>query len=607
MKLPIFTMSFKKPPVSLVLTRVALILLIVAGLTSERVQAQQLMLGPAVSLEDPVSAFSNPGVLSFQRPRVAMGARAYHVGIGQGGGVPLRQGMLLLSTPYLLLDELAGGALVQYFDSPIYSRIHFGGSFSYRLSRRMALGVNLAGLSLSYNQDEFVGVDPNDPVFLAGTSKTLFTAGIGFYAQPTAQLSLAAGARNLNRPDLSLVGDGVRDVIQPYLGLGYTLGAFKALLEYGYTQYGSDFRVGVEAVASSGSFLRLSSTEAFGAGRIDGLLHVGGPLSIHYGYEIPLGSLASSSTGSHTFSVVFEFGRVPDLPEPVVLPPFVYDGGNAGITPGTEPSVFLTASADYLKYIVQEIERSVDTDVPAEALLSLSREDLGIMDSTLQGAAFSQESNALAEPVSDEIALLGSYSPLYEASMREIGQVLRGDSVKLVISGPSTQVMKAAGLRNHLVKAERAPEQQIDVRLPNQVEDPRNLRPGDTISPTDSYLILEPAQTTLYIVGALQSISSIGWEVLIEDATSNPVRLFSGAGPLPDTLAWDWRDNNGNIIEPGVYRYQLRWQDEAGDFHLSNQRKVYVQKFLRKTTIEVTRDIGKLKESADEMEIKIQH
>ena len=606
MKNPVSIRPLFNPPSSAVCTRFGLILLFVTALVTQPAQAQQLMLGPSVSLEDPVSAFSNPAVLAFQRPRVAMGARAYHVGIGQGGGVPLRQGMLLLSTPYFLMDDLGAGALVQYFDSPIYSRIHFGGSFSYRLSRRAALGVNLAGLNLSYNQDEFVGVDPNDPVFLAGTSKTLFTAGIGVYAQPTTQLTLAAGARNLNRPDLSLVGDGVREVIQPYLGLGYTLGAFKALFEYGYTPYGADFRVGVEAVASSGSFLRLSSTEAFGAGRIDGLLHIGGPLSIHYGYEIPLGSLAASSTGSHTFSVVFEFGRVPDLPEPVLLPPFVYDGGQAGITPGTEPSVFLTASDDYLKYIVQQIERSVDADVPAEALLSLSREDLGIMDSTLQGETFSAEESASTEPVSGEIALLGSYSPLYEASMREIGQALRGDSVRLVISGPSTQVMKAAGLRNHLVNQERAPEKQIDVHLPlRKASQP--LRPGDTLNPSDTYLILEPAQTTLYIVGSTQSIRSTGWEVQVEDAEANPIRLFSGTGPLPDTLAWDWRDNNGNIIEPGVYRYQLRWQDEAGAFHLSNQRKVYVQKFLRKTTIEVTRDIGKLRESADEMEIKIQH
>ena len=289
MKHSIQILNFVNPPNQYVSSRIILVL--IAGLIwmCPDVKAQQLMLGPSVSLEDPVSAFSNPGVMSFQRPRVSMGARAYHVGIGQGGGVPLRQGMLLLSTPYFIMDDLGAGALVQYFDSPIYSRIQFGGSFSYRINPRLAIGINLAGMNLSYNQDEFVGVDPNDPVFLAGTSKTLFIAGVGAYAQPTAQLSLAAGARNLNRPDLSLAGDGVREVVQPFAGIGYTLGAFKALFEYGYTNYGSDFRVGVEAVASSGSFLRLSSTESFGAGRIDGMLHVGGPLSVHYGYEIPLG------------------------------------------------------------------------------------------------------------------------------------------------------------------------------------------------------------------------------------------------------------------------------------------------------------------------------
>ena len=295
------------------------------------------------------------------------------------------------------------------------------------------------------------------------------------------------------------------------------------------------------------------------------------------------------------------------MPDPVVLPPFIFDGGTAGITPGTEPSVFLTASADYLKYIVQEIERTVDTDVPAEALLSLRKEDLGIMDSTLTGQNFSDAEKPLSEPVSEEIALSGSYSPLYQESMRQIGEVLREDSMRLVITGPSEQVIKAAGLKNHLVNQENAPGQQIDVRMPQQSGSSLFLKPGDAINPVDTYLILEPAQTTLFVVGSSLGLASNGWEVRIEDAMSNPVRLFSGTGALPDTLAWDWRDENGNIIEPGVYRYQLRWQDQNGIYHLSNQRKVYVQKFLRKTTIEVTRDIGKLRENADEMEIKIQH
>ena len=82
---------------------------------------------------------------------------------------------------------------------------------------------------------------------------------------------------------------------------------------------------------------------------------------------------------------------------------------------------------------------------------------------------------------------------------------------------------------------------------------------------------------------------------------------FAGSGQLPDELAWDWLDDTGTVIAPGVYQYRLYWTDQQGERHASNRRKVYVQKFLRKVTVRVTRDIEPLQQDADRIELRIQH
>ena len=564
--------------------------------------AQELLLGPSMSIEDTASQFANPALISFQRSKLALGARAYHLGLGDDGGVPLRQGFALLSSPFLFSDRFGAGMHVQYFDSPIYRRVAFGGSVSARILRYLSAGVSLEALSLSYNQDEFVGFDPRDPVFAGGFGKTVINLSIGLFAQPLPELRVSLGARNLNRPNLSLAGDASRQKIESFLGFSYGFGPAQALVEFVDTYYGLETRFGVEAIATSGSYLRLTSNDAFDRGRLEGQLYVGGPLSVSYGYELPLGALSSSSGGSHTFSVVLEFGRTPDLPDPISIPSFVYSNDLPPITPQLAPKVYISSSTDYVRSYEQRIVRKVDEDVPIQALQQLTQSDLGALDSTFVMLGGIPEAQPL-ESVSDEVRLQGSFSPLYKASMKELGRTLSEDSVRaLTITSAGDRVIKAAGVRNYLIEEEQAPAERVTVAVR-----PEAPAAGSGIVPSEESTMFDPDRMFLFINASVDRASIHTWRLRIADMTGAEIKVFEGDENPPDHLEWNWRNEQGQLIEPGVYRYRLEWTDAQSVSHQSNERKLYVQKMLRKITIEVTRDIDALKEEADAVEIRIQH
>ena len=583
------------------------LIMLFCGLCKVPANAQELLIGPSMSLEDASSQFANPALVSFQRSKLALGAKAYHLGVSSASGVPLRQGYVLYSTPFSFSDMIGMGAHAQYFDSPIFRRLAIGGSVSARVLQFLSVGLRVEALNFSYNQSEFVGFDPADPVFANGFGKTVLTTSLGVFAQPLPNMRLSAGLRNINRPDISLAGDGFRQDLESYLGIGYGVGPAMALFEVIDTFYGVETRFGLEASNTAGSFIRMSSNSEFDLGRVEGQLHVGGPISVSYGYELPLGDLGPSSNGSHTFSVVFDFGRVPELPDPVNIPSYVNSNTLPEITPQIEPKVYISASTDYVRFYEQQIVRKVDEDVPLEALQQLTKQDLGVLDSTFVQNQ-SQIPGEIVDDISAEVTLQGTYSPNYEASIRELGKALASDSLKdLTITGPGSQLMKAAGVKNRLVKSESVPGDQIVITVPRNEEEERRLISRSSIMPQESRVLYDPANTQLFFNSSYLLDKVQSWEMQIVDMEGIVIKNFTGNETLPASLTWDWRGNDGELIAPGVYKYGLTWVDALGVTHQSNHRKLYVQKLLRKTTIEVTRDIEAIRREADAVEIRIQH
>ena len=205
--------------------------------------------------------------------------------------------------------------------------------------------------------------------------------------------------------------------------------------------------------------------------------------------------------------------------------------------------------------------------------------------------------------------LQGSYSQLYKESIKELGRALSADSMKdLKISGPGSQLMKAAGVRNQLVKAGSASRNQITISIPKVDAADQKYAGGQTaFMPREDLVLYEPDHTLLFLNTSYLFDHVQSWAMQITDIEGKVVKTFNGSDTLPASLTWDWRSDEGQHIAPGVYRYGLEWVDSLGNAYQSNKRKLYVQKMLRKITIEITRDIEAIREEADAVEIRIQH
>lgn len=571
-------------------------------------QAQQFVSGPSMGLDDAKSALRNPAVISFQRPKVTFGAKAHHLGLGTESGAPLRQGFVSASTPFLFGDRIGLGGSVQYFDSPIFDKGAFGLTVTGRILRFLSVGARVSALNLSYSRDEFVGVAPGDPVFEGGTSTTTVNSSLGIFAKPIPNLNLAVGVQNLNRPNLALGGGTFRAERQFFGGASYSFGPVRVRAEVANGRNGLESLVALEAYSTDGSYIRVGSDGEFSTAVAEGQLHVGGPLSINYQYGIPVASdLRSSTTGSHLVTVVYELGRSPDVPEPPSPPPMLLEASRPEIEPTFDPELYVTSSQDYVQHLEKRIEREIQ--VPREVLQSVSKKALGVLDSTFA----SQRGKTKSEPISpipENIKVSDLLSSNYETSLTHIQKRLVEDSTRVLkLLGRNEERVKAIGMYNKIYGGGQVLTSQLQVAAPidsTEIDstEERTVGMEDQIPLREQLYILNPKQTTLYLLDPYLASTEGAWEVSIKNRSGEHVRSFTGMGAPPSQITWDWMTDSGMPIDQGVYRYSLEVTRKDGSVIQSNEKKFYVRKVVRKITIKVTDDPTNMEEKEDAMEIR---
>jgi hypothetical protein len=607
--LPSFSMMSLRPFVgwhSALGAGLMLALLLLAPLTKgSRAHAQELILGPVTGIEDAKSLQSNPALITFQRPKIALGAKAYHIGLGGSSGVPLRQGFFTASSPYLFFDRVGLSTQVQYFDSPVFNRVMGGVAASGEVLKWLSVGASISALNISYNRDGFVGVDPNNPVFANGTGRTTLSLGVGAYLEPIRGLGLAFGGRHLNSPNLSLTGDpeGAEDP-QVYGGVSYTFGPVRARAQVQTGRYGVQSVLAVEAYSTAGSFFRVGADPTGSLGQVEGQLYVGGPLSVNYSYELPFSDLSGPSSGTHQFTVVFDFGRTPTLPDEVMPPSIPLTAEREAITPQFQPKVHLAASDSYVQNLQQRIVRTFDEDVPEEALQQLSREDVGQIDST-----FSQVRRPTAaetvpmRDLPDTIDFADLLSEEYVDAVDRLETLLASrPGQRLTITGEDEEIIKAIGLRNRVLGGERVLSEQVRVDRGG----PRTPLDMDDLPMEEELVMVLPRFTRLFPIASYQEGAIARWELNVRDRDERTVRQFAGTGEIPEQVYWEWDDEQGTPLEAGVYQYALTWEDVNGNTYQSNERTFYVRQVVRTITIDVTRDADRaLQEPADIYDLRI--
>lgn len=578
------------------------LLLVLSG-TISLVHAQRFISGPSMGLDDAKSALRNPATISFHRPQVALGVKAHHIGISNDSGVPLRQGFFAGSTPFLVADRIGFGGSVRYVDTPIFKKRSFGASVSGRLFRFLSAGVRVSALNLGYNRSEFTEGARGDPLFEEqGTGRTTLTGSVGLFAKPLPNLNLAVGGRNLNRPNLALdPQEEFRADPEIFGGVSYAFNAVRARAEVSNGQYGLDVRLGLEAYSTDGSYIRVGSDESFNNGRIEGQLHVGGPLSVNYKYNVPTSDLRGPSTGSHQFTVLYEFGRSPELPEMPSSPSLLLEANRSEVNSSPTPRLQVASSHQILQHLEKRIEREID--VPDAVLQNVSREALGRLDdniSTDRGRRAGQST----EDVPENIRMMDVLSAEYDSTLSLVGRRLEdGTPSKLNILKEGKDSVKAYGLYNRMRSEPGLQDGQV--RVTDPADSMQAFSPERQKLPRkESRSVLNPERTTLTLLAPYLPGENGVWTLTIRNEAGEVIRAFEGSGRPTQQIEWGWTNGAGDPLDQGVYRYQLAWEGPDGSYQ-SDPQKFTVQKTVRKITIEVTGSPEGLENPADALELRI--
>jgi hypothetical protein len=589
-----------------------LFFILTASILAQYAHGQLYIMGPGTSISDPKSLFANPSLISFQRSKLAIGVKGYHMGLLDESGIPLKQGYLAITSPFLFNNFLGGGIGIQYFDSHMYNRVLISGGVAARIFRFISVGAYLSALNISYDESKFDLVDQNDPVFNNRTGKTTINTTVGIYAQPLEFISFGLGIRNINEPNLSLIGSSMTEKREFFAGVTYIFGPFRSTIEFLNYDFGLDTRFYLETFSTTGNYFRAASTNGFSNIQLEGQLHITGPVSINYNYELPMSDLRGPSAGSHMVTVIFEFARTPRLPDAIIPPVFTLPFTRAEITSFIEPRIYLTSEVDYVKYYEKQLIRKIDPNVSEYTLASLSSYDIGVIDSSFTEISYPYRSEKIA-PIPPEVRFNTTVAPAYTDAINRLSTRVGPIPIQPVtIVSDSLHLMKAFGLYNLLTQYGTEEQDYVQVGVPrfDSVQDSlRYISPLDPrrIAPYEDLVILEPNHIRIFLHPTFITGSIGNWRFIIENSRRSEVKRFSGIERLPEYLVWNLRDEAGDIIEPGIYNYYIVWEDRFGSMRETERHRLFVQKFLRRITVEITHDRERIPDRPDKINLIIKN
>ncbi len=585
---------------------ICIILIILMLASGSTVHAQEGISGPATGSLDSKGIFANPSLISFQRPHVSIGVKSHQAGFSDDSESGFRQGYFVASLPAIYGSRFGAGVHARYFNSPVLTRSQLSASVSAQLFHRVSLGFTASLLHLGYNRDNFSDdFDFGDPVFQNGYSRNAFNSTTGIYARPTSGLELAVGARNLNKPDISLSGDGVSEPLELFGAASYSYSYFKGTVELVNGRYGLDTRVHTELFSTRGYYARIGTNTTFDRGYLEAQMHVYGGASVNYQFELPFNDLVSETNGSHMFSLVYEFNRVPPLPERRTAGVVIPEVKRTRTVAELPSAVVLTSTTDHLEYKEVNLTRRIDErTITDEDLSHLSAYDVGNLESSqdyyrMPYRGRHPETAPLPATIEPEQVITDHYRQTLNFIRDYI--INRSNEMELVIED-GTQI-RAAGLRNRF-RNESGRELPISVTYrADEIDSARYATPVSRDLLRDQQVIVLTPETARIRPIKAGEVTANGWILRIYSGNGDIVAEVSEESDFPEIIEWNWRLDDGSIIDPGLYTYSVHWMNETGSWQETGRRYLYVQKITRNITIDITRDLEKIQSDPDRIEL----
>ncbi|MBN1351843.1 caspase family protein [candidate division KSB1 bacterium] len=262
---------------------------------------------------EPQIIFVNPAGISFRESRQALlSSQMLYTGLANDN---LYNHHLGYVEPLQSIGVF--GLRGSFFTSHLLKNNTFSLLYSRSLIQsRLSFGINVNLHHDSYDRSKFQLRDPNDPLLAKSTSTTALSVGLGFIYAPSADLNFGFSLDDLNQPDISLEGNSARKPLSARFGLCYRI--FNLVPEFDLTYLRNSQRSETYYVlalrqlwldnAANLSFQYQGNCLAIGtAYTID-------RLRLDYHYTYPLSELQEISSGTHQFTLSFNFGHYQGYP-----------------------------------------------------------------------------------------------------------------------------------------------------------------------------------------------------------------------------------------------------------------------------------------------------
>ena len=528
--------------------------------------------------------FVNPSVISFQNPYAVMGIRFFHIGLLEDDAYGLRHQSFGIAFPEIGVYDLGAGLSGQYFDTPIYDVGHFNLLVSRKILPNASVGIRLGTIMQSYNKDEFDLVDENDPVFASGTSKMALNVGLGFLYSPVSKLFIGLSVDHINQPNLSLIGDDIKQPLRADGGMAYDMGFIRPYI--GFTYFREEFipHFHLESYVVDWGSIRLGYMNR--NLQMEGELYIIGGTSLNYCYDYPISDLSGVTGGTHMLSLIFHFKGGARL-ERMVLE----KSGQPSTTSRKPVEVLIDSEVDTLNVVRKHIFRSFSPEITTEEIANLPVSLLGALDST------SNVTESL-KPIPLEIAYQMPVegfadSKNYTENLDSLCAILkRNKHLALNIIGSPNAVPQAQIIQKHIVDKSRISSDRIRFVSPVNVTSRDDLIHAEKIGPNPippntHVTVLTPGVNRFLIQSNKMSRDTRDWKLVIRNSDGDIVKIIQGKDFLPEEIPWAWQADADVFQKPGNYFYRIKWRDSRGRLYQSRESTFWVRELHRRVSIEI--------------------
>ncbi|MGH7599700.1 MAG: caspase family protein [bacterium] len=257
------------------------------------------------------AGFHNPAAIAFpQRIQGMVGTQFLYAGLAGD----LRSDIASYVHP--LSDDLAFGLRGVYFNSHLLQQGNFSALLAQKLfGDRLSVGMNFNVLTYAYDKDKFSpDFDPNDPVAKRGSSKNVFSFGMGLLFRPRWWLAFGMSFDDINRPNLAIGGEAFKK--QPVAKFGLCVTAYPLMPQIDVMIKGDEVLL-QGAVRQSLLEQRLNFLAGYdfsGKDKKELFLEanfVHGQFGVSYSYQYSLNAVSEIAGGSHRVALQFSDGGFP--------------------------------------------------------------------------------------------------------------------------------------------------------------------------------------------------------------------------------------------------------------------------------------------------------